>query len=461
MARRRTRRRLRRRGRGNSSGKRPGLRQPTIKEAMELARLFAGTQMGKELVKYVNNKFTGKSPVTPAKTITLRARRRGVTFGGTVNVKADSERTTSTFYKQKVTKQQQRKINKRFKNDNASKVQYENDYAITETIPQQTNSCKWIWFSHNNLAFIQTCWNNFAPPAQLNSNFGTPNISSNALSIMANKEQAIYFSKIKSKYEIFNPTNYDMNVIIYDIVCKEDHIRTQFNSASEPIVSIKGNPTTYITNNFSNPIALMEKGIRGVRNTQGYIEVGASGTGESIYDIQFKPTGSYPFNLTWTIVGKKTVRLQPGASFNHKFTYRPKNLMSRGYYGYQYLEHLSGDGTSMLPIETPVKGFTCGSLFKVYGQISGSTDSTNQTVALETVPAQTIRDGVVNLSGRIMIKEFYSMDYYYCNPKYSYKQHTSTGTWTPDDEEELTIPTVIDMQPVADELPEQDDGVAD
>ena len=362
MARRRTRRRLRRRGRGTNSGKRPGLRQPTIKEAMELARLFAGTSVGKELVKYVNNKFTGKSSTTPTKTITLKARRRGVTFGGTVNVKADSERTTTTFYKQKVTKQQQRKINKRFKNDSASKVNYENDYAITETIPQQTNSCKWVWFSHNNLAFISSCWMNFVPPAQTGTVFGQNTTSTNNLSVLANKEQAIYFSRIKSKYEIFNPTNYDMNVVIYDIVCKEDHIRPQFQDPSIPVVSIKSNPTTYATNNWSNPIALMEKGIRGVRNTAGYIEAGASGVGESIYDIQFKPSESYPFNLIWTIVGKKTVRLQPGASFNHKFIYRPKNLMNRGYYGFNYLEHLSSDGTqNIVGTETPVKGFTCGS----------------------------------------------------------------------------------------------------
>lgn len=459
MARRRTRRRLRRRARGTSSGKRPGLRQPTIKEALEIAKLFAGTSVGKEMVKYVNQKILNKTPST-APPIRMKARRRGISYGGTVNVKADAERWTRTYYKQKVTNLQQKRINKRFRSDNASKVVYENDYPITETVPQQLNTCKWIWFCHNDLTFVRSAWSHFTPPAAEYTNLGNPVVAGNSLAPIANKEQAIYFNKIRSIYEIFNPTNYDMNVTIYDIVCKEDHVRPIQTDMTKALVSFEENMGTDVINNNSNPIALMYHGSQGVEDPNGGWQVGRDNTGESIYDIQFKPSTSYPFNLTWTIVGKKNIRLQPGASFNHKFTYKCKNLMQRGYYGYQYMEHLNaGQNQVHTNTNTPVKGFTCGSLFKVWGQISGSTES--GLVGLDETPTQTIPKGVVNLSGRIMIKEFYKLEYYNCAPKYSYKMVNTTSTWRPEDEEELTIPTVIDMQPIQDELPDNDQGTAD
>lgn len=454
MARRRYRRRLRKRARGSTS-KKPGLKQLSISDAFNLAFAIADNPQAKQLVKYIGTKVgikstpKGKTPVTR---ISNKVVRRGITYGGTVNVKADSERWTKTYYKQKVTKQQQRKINKRFKNDAASKIVYENDYPITETIPQQMNTCKWIWFSHNSLSFVKSAWDSFVMPQGMGL-LGSTQVAGNPLQPIANKEQAIYFNKISSKYEIFNPTNYDMNVVIYDVVCKEDHTRPQLTNMNKPLVSISENITSDVTGNYSNPIALMYQGLQGVQEPNSGYQVGRDSTGESIFDVTFKPTSSYPFNMTWTVVGKKTVRLQPGASFNHKFTYKCKNLMNRGYYGYQYAEKLNTNYNGTLvtnATNTPVKGFTCGSLFKVWGQISGSTTNAIQAVGLEEIPIQSHPGGVVNLSGRIMIKEWYKVEYYNCEPKYSFKVKQTTSTWRPTDEEELCVPTTVNTEFVDD-----------
>lgn len=452
MARRRYRRRLRRRARGSTS-KKPGLKQLSISDAFNLAFAIADNPQAKQLVKYIGTKVglkstpKGKTPITK---LSNKVVRRGITYGGTVNVKADSERWTKTYHKQKVTKQQQKKINKRFRNENASKVVYENDYPLTETIPQQMNTCKWIWFCHNGLNFVKSAWESFIMP-QGYTTLGSTNIPTNPLAPVANKEQAIYFNKISSKYEIFNPTNYDMNVVIYDIICKEDNIRPVQSNMGKPLVSIGENIGADVTTNMSNPISLMYHGMSSVDEPGGGVQVGAPSSGESIFDITFKPSSSYAFNLTWTIVGKKTVRLQPGASFNHKFTYKSKNLMNRGYYGYQYLQHLNHSSNSVFTsINTPVKAFTCGSLFKVWGQISGSTTNAIQAIGLEEVPIQSHPHGVVNLSGRIMIKEWYKLEYYNCEPKYSFKMKQTTSTWRPTDEEELCVPTTVQTEFVDD-----------
>jgi len=74
-------------------------------------------------------------------------------------------------------------------------------------------------------------------------------------------------------------------------------------------------------------------------------------------------------------------------------------------------------------------------------------------------PMQTNPTHVVNLSGRIMIKEFYKCNYYCCTPRMSYRLKELSSTFTPDDEEAFTIPTNVKIEPPDDEVPYSDSGV--
>lgn len=162
-------------------------------------------------------------------------------------------------------------------------------------------------------------------------------------SAILSQDQAIYISKMTSKYELFNPTNYDMHVVIYDIICKEDTDKSVI-SANVNYQNIYNSSDSIKREGFNsdcdNPMSLFYRGTQNVPGTYAPIDsnsynpntrtlVGSGYRGTDVFDIDFKPSSSYPFNMYWTIVKKRAFKLQPGATMHHKFVYRPKNLMNR------------------------------------------------------------------------------------------------------------------------------------
>lgn len=374
-------------------------------------------------------------------------KRRGlrITYGGTFNVKADTDKYVTTFYKQKVTKQQQRKINKRFKKQTATPFVYSNNRPVVDTIPQQVDLCKWFWFTNNGMQYCQNAWRSWrAPEGAVTSS----NISDNATNSQ-DPNQAIYFSKFTSKYEIFNPTNYDMHVAIYDIICKED---TEYANGPVAVNSQNDLDSNLDPTQSSNPVALMRLGQQNVTGkynllqasgNSNYTQVFNTNVGTSIWDITYKPTSSYPFNMHYKVVKKRIFKLQPGATMHHKFVYRPKNLMTRGYYGYKYHQLGGEDECSNIAM----KQLTSGTLFKVWGQISGDTESAdvNNRIQMKN------KHAVVNLSGRIMIKEIFTANAYFCQPKASVVVQQDEFTWVPEDEEALNIPAYVRIEKANDD----------
>lgn len=447
MARRRTRRRLRKRANKGKSRVGSNATQNTIKTLFSMAADPGMRKTIKHAAK-ATNKILNK---------TRLQRKPGFkpTYGGVYNIKSDQERKTYTYYKQRVTKQQQRKINRRFRTEDAQKYVITDDYQWVDTIPQQTNNTKWLWVTHNGFKFLSE---SFAVNPSSSGSATTDKLTgiNNEFAKVTNKDQAIYFNKFKSVYEIFNPCNYDMNVVIYDIVCKKDtHTDASTSYAAEKTIS---DSETYFK---GDPISLMYYGMKPIKGPYPYgtggnqttVQLSDDITG-SLYSIDYKPTESYAFNMHWTIVGKKKIRLQPGATMEHHFTYKAKNLMNRGYYGYQYATFAGTDVSSSQPVNRAIQNLTCGTLFKVWGQISGSTytkanTDTNTAAAMPIV--QDNHHAVVNLTGKIMIKENYKQEFYICNPKITYTQHRTSALWSPTDEEELGIPTVVKIEPAEDD----------
>lgn len=431
----------------------------------------------KNIIDFAGDKFKGKQSVVAemvrrkgtvrklAKKLKRRDRKkwkfRGGVRGRAINVKADREGYSRSFYKQKVTTQQQRKINRCFK-DRASPLIDSYEKAFQDTIPMSTDKCKWIFRCHNNLNYLMKPFTYFPwPGATAGTHMGQ---SANVDYYYQSPEQAIYYAQFKTKYEIYNPTNYDLNLVIYDIVCKQDTTdATEDNYYSYGEADMTGYSTSR-----GNPIRLIELGLQKqtgllsnptdsteIVNTTAYTLV-ANSNDKHIYTISLKPTESYPFNIYWTIVRKHTFKLQPGATMTHTFVHKPKALMNLGYMGYRYGKDLKMSGNNLDgDAKRGIKDITSGCLFKYWGQVTGTAESTGTGTGVTQNTTQ-----VVNLSGRIMFKEFVENKAYAIAPKYKY-------TWSykndPQVSNEETLPVVNDVtiKPAEDDLPSGEGGSED
>lgn len=372
-----------------------------------------------------------------------------------INIKEDREGYVKGYLKQKVTRQQQKLINRRFKNgySSFSRVITEN---FQDTLYNETDKCKWIWSCHNTFNDIVYYWEKF--PAVNNA---PTNTVSGGLSYFYSGENTIYLNKVTYKYDIFNPTDYDMNLIIYDVVCKLD---TDYEAASFHYNFHECDTSVYSASQYKSigfryrqdPIHCI---YQGTRTYQGYLpaaptiqpQLFTDATAKEIYDVTLKPTESYPFNIYWKIVKKYTLRLQPGATLTHKFTHKPKCLLNRGYFFTRYRNQaqqvLSKDGLQDEKLmfacqrNTGLKDITSGCLFKYWGQVAGSGDSgikdlkNDDDVVISKTQEHT---QTTTLSGRIMMKKYITTHWQTMDQKstYTFKDETP---WVPADEEDLEV----------------------
>lgn len=333
----------------------------------------------------------------PSKKFYKKLKKYSKRGGRTINVQEDKEFANVIKRTQKVTRHQQKIINNRFKNG-YSPFQKITTNQVQLNSGVEFNQCKWIWRSACNASFIAQLFNAFPIP----TNVAGSNVSNTANLYVKSEQQSIYINKVTMKYEIMNPTNYDMNLILYDIVYKEDLAKS--NSSRYYESSSKNN----IVTTEGDPIVLLSKGVGAI----GPADLGtADPTMLTLTDVNYKPTMSYPFNIYCKIQKKQIFRLQPGATMTHIFKFRPKALINKGYWATKYSNSSYGS----------IKNITCGCLFKVYGQISGTGSSDSADIS-----------NVANAAGKIMIKERMDTKWYCMTPRYNYIFKDDSGEWAPD-----------------------------
>nr|WPS96436.1 MAG: capsid protein [Cressdnaviricota sp.] len=439
----------------------PAYRQLTIPQVFDMVRRryrygFPYSRKRKSASRTTSRKRIKNRIKYPIKTKKIKKRRK--TNFKMLNVKADRDGKTSTKYTQKVTRQQQRKINKAMKSGYSPfKVMY--DSTFQDTIPDQTNQAKYVWFSDNKLQDMNKAFKNW-PVGTVISGQDTV-VDSQVGYYVKSQNQQIYFYKNTIRYEIQNPTNYDVNLVIYDLVCKQDTEKSvNYQWYSSPI-EYNGTKTTDERLNIStmaDPIVLMKKGLESVIESNTDYDttdpvIVSDPSAARIYDITYTPSQSYPFNIYWKIVGKKTIKLQPGATHIHIFKFKPKTLMNRGYFGYKYKEWLPDN------IFAGIKDYTFGSLFKFWGQVAAEADSGIATVSNSAFFTQD-HSRATSLSGRIAIKQYNVAKYYCIDDKYTYTFHSS-DSWKPGDEELLPLPTQTNIVHPEDDQMEDDSGEED
>lgn len=341
--------------------------------------------------------------------------------GKAINVKEDREGFTKTYHRQTVTPQQQKIINKRFKNGYSPFKDFiESKFQLTSD--QVIDQAKWIWRTINTLNYIVKMWQAYPSPTM---NVGTI-LTGAGNTYQYGQDQSIYINQFSYRYEIYNPTNYDMNLVIYDIVYKEDTDYSAENSY------IDGSDTSNAAvGSYSNPIVLIKDGLDPKNAYYGDGSGSAVAYGavsdpnqKTITDITTKPTESYPFNIRCKIIKKHTYRLQPGASMIHKFIHKPKCLLNRGYWAYRYGKNLNAapSGSSSAPVPNitrniAMKDITSGCLFKVWGSITGTNGVGTDTKHIE----------VCNLTGKLMIKEQITVKWDAMDQKFTYTFKTDNA----------------------------------
>lgn len=233
-------------------------------------------------------------------------------------------------------------------------------------------------------------------------------------SYIVSETQSLYIGRVVETLEIVNPTNYDVNLVIYDFIYKDNVINEQIGNE----LYQNGNSTDIYRH---GPIGLIRRGLNQVysfpNNTDTQV---ADPTNLLDNSINLKPTDSYPFNIYCRIVKKTVYRLQPGASLKHMFIIKPKALINRGYFSYKYVNVSASSN-----VNGAMKDVTYGMLCKTWGQIANSGNNTSQGAST---------DEVTNLPGNITFKRTKEIKWYAMDSKYTYIKNEDYY-WTPGENE--------------------------
>lgn len=375
-----------------------------------------------------------------AKYLKLNARRRSKKC---INVANEKEIFTKTIYRRKLTRKYRKELSREFKKG-YSPFETETKAGLTlmKTDIAMFNGCKWIWRGCLSLNAMKTAFVRHPMPWVTVANQYTAASGNGTYS--QSPQEKICFYQVTNKYEILNNGNYDMNLVIYDIVYKEDCPRPQCTDAHFEWYNVgeTANNSIGITQSqqsnqiaYGNPIGLMQSGSNPVN---GFVTSGSTADSnivarsvvKNISTPEFNPTDSYLFNIYCKIIRKKVYRLQPGASMVHTFIHKPKKMVTRGYMGYKYEHFFEGVYTDNTSENIGIKDLTCGCLFKAWGQVVNS--SVTSELGVGTMPAV------------FTVNETSKVKYYYMDPSYVYKFYERIQ-WSPTEAERANIEVINDV----------------
>lgn len=293
---------------------------------------------------------------------------------------AGTTRTTSRMIVRKTPKEQ-RFLRKMFREQH-NQVKHVQRFGFSFIGASGNN--KAIWYSVTHLKF-----NNIMECLRYRRNDAAQNVSStafgtdNTTSIGNTPSNFIYLGKCTFLYELYNPTNYNMTVYIYDLICKQD----------TPYAISYGGAQTITTS--SSPECCMEASSAVLSNTNA-----ADGwtVADPVYEVDnaetlitdpdwrtvgMKPTDYYYFNTMWKVKGMKKIILPPQTSHHHVVIFNPKKKISLGSFLFPRVKHERSD-------KHGVAGLTQSTLFGIEGQVATDSGQAADNEKVGTLPGKII-----------------------------------------------------------------------
>lgn len=321
-----------------------------------------------------------------------------------INVANNHEVEKKVVKVQKISNKQRNIVRKRFREGYSPFIDRNTTY-LQSVSSDNYNNANWVSFIGLNVKEIYDYFSQFPYGDKISGS----NDEINESIYRVSETQSIYIGNVVETLEIANPTNYDVNLVVYDFIYKDNVVLYDINDEIEDGGQSK-------TSSYG-PLGLIQKGVNSnylVEESGNRIYNVADPTNISgLQPINLKPTDSYPFNMYCKIVKKTVYRLQPGASLKHIFIIKPKALINRGYFGFKFQTSDSGIGKGAM------KDVTYGMVCKTWGQIANSGN-----------PLRGHDTEVTNLAGSITYKRTKEVKWYAMDSKYTYIRNNDNA-WTP------------------------------
>lgn len=295
---------------------------------------------------------------------------------------AGTTRTTSRMIVRR-TPPQQRFLRKLFKDGEHHHQKHVQRFGFSFVGAFQNNEA--IWYSVTHLKFNNICdflYYKIKNPNQLiGTSWIVPESTNADTNISLNPDQFIYLGKCTFNYELYNPTNYNMTVYIYDLICKHDTpYQIQYGS-------------TQTTSTSSSPEVCMQQSTTYMRNANEWMvsdptfELANPNTDPASNPdwrtVGMKPTDYYYFNSMWKVKGMKKLILPPQTSHHHVVIFNPKTKISLGNWFYRYKRHEASD-------KHGVAGLTQSTLFGIEGQVATEKDQETDNEKVGTLPGKLV-----------------------------------------------------------------------
>lgn len=365
-----------------SANKRRKLRtQNLVNAAVKLRPYFRAAQLAHKWVSgYRARKTAGRLVLRPRNRIRTRSKKKKYE-----RVKANVAGTTYTTSRMIVrrTPREQRFLRKIFRDGESNEMKYVQRFGFAFMGAAVNN--KAIWYSVTHLKFNNICHYFYRRTVSPNQAVGVPAAStlSQVTNVTNTPSNSIYIGKCTFNYELYNPTNYNMTVYIYDLICKHD--------TPLPILYSSGQTVT----NSSSPEACMMQGSTALRNT-------AQSNGWTVGDPTFlaeynnnditdpdwrmvgmKPTDYFYFNAMWKVKGVKKIILPPASCHHHVVIFNPKTKISLGSLFYRNQEKTTDK-------KNGVGGLTQSTLFGIEGQVATDKDQAADSEKVGTLPPKLV-----------------------------------------------------------------------
>lgn len=373
--------------------KRPGYRISTARRRIMTDAALRAVQAG---VRRLKRRYgsTTVLPLAKRPRILQSSRRRKKKYKRIVANTSGTTHTTSRMIVRK-TPQQQKFMRKLFREGESNHVKYVQRFGFSFVGAANNNEA--IWYSVTHLKFNNIC-DMLAHRVAGTSQETGAELAPSTVSVANQPTNFIYLGKCTFNYELYNPTNYNMTVYIYDLICKNDtphgikygSDQTTTNSCS-PEICMQAS-STYLHNATDWYVADPTSEVTHAQN--------APQTDPTWRTVGMKPTDYFYFNAMWKVKGMKKIILPPASAHHHVVIFNPKQKITLGTFMFK-------NQNKQVINKHGVGGLTQSTLFGIEGQVATEADQ------------QTDNEKVGTLPGKLVIKCIRKMNVYNFNMKTS------------------------------------------